>query len=138
MLDRNAAYADYSQRRMRQEFKELHMTCLELGDEMRADYGPSKPQSMLGKMDQTGGSAAGAPTPPATREVEVMGVVVAKLRPIERHIFDAEYVWCVGKDIGVKLVWLKKTRGIKVSNSQFKHKLMLVRERLAMGYDILF
>lgn len=139
--DRHAEFNGYAQRRMRDEFKELHVSALKLGDEMRQTCGPSEPKSISGRIADRippGTSQAGAPTPPAPRDVEVIGLCVAKLRAIERCVFDCEYVWCVGADILTKLQWLRRNRKIDVSKTQYKHKLMVMRERLSMGYSILF
>lgn len=141
MMDRNASFYDYSQRRMRQEFKDLHAIAIRLGDEMRQTCGPTPPRSISGKIiDQTpfGASQAGAPTPPAAPDVEAMGKCVSRLREIERHVFDCDYVWCVAADISVKIQWLRRNRKIDMSKRQYKHKLMIIRERLSIAYAIIF
>lgn len=140
--DRYTEIANYSQRRMREEFKELHAIAVKLGAEMRDSCAPADLRSNMGKIiDRTALATAGvgAPTPDASPEEAALGRCVAKaLRPIERHVFDSEYVWCFGKDLGEKLTWLKRWRGIAMSRTQYKHKLMLLRERLLAAYQIAF
>jgi hypothetical protein len=139
--DRHIEAANYSQRRMRQEFKQLHAIAVKLGAEMRDYCAPPDVRSDMGKIvDQIPRAGAqGGPTPDASPEETALGLCVAKvLRPIERAVYDSEYVWCFGKDIGEKLCWLKKWRHIDMSRTQYKHKLMILRERLLASYQVVF
>ena len=140
--DRYTEIANYSQRRMREEFKELHAIAVRLGAEMRDKCAPPDVRSNMGKIiDRTalGTAGVGAPTPDAPRdEAALERCVSTVLRPIERAVFDSEYVWCFGQDIGVKLRWLSQRRKLHVSRTQYKHKLMILRERLLAAYQIAF
>lgn len=131
----------YAERRMRDEFKELHKVAVRWGNEKRDHGAPPAPKSNSGKIiDQTpmGASQAGAPTPPAPTDVEVMGLCVAKLRPIEQFVFECEYAWCFGWDKQRKLDWLKSQRRIRMSKDQYNLKLKTCRERVLIAYEILF
>lgn len=141
MLDIQVEYNNYAQRHMREEFKELHAVSVKWGNEKRQLCAPPRPKSISGKIaDQIppGGSQAGAPTPDAPHDVEVMNLCVSKLRAIERMVFEAEYAWCFGWDIKSKLQWLRRERKIGMSKSQYNHKLMICRERVSVAFEILF
>lgn len=141
MLDTQTEYNNYAERRLRDEFKELHKVAVRWGNEKRDSCGPNGVRSNSGKIiDQTpmGASQAGAPTAAAERDIEVMGLCVAKLRPIEALVFECEYAWCFGWDKGQKLSWLKNKRKIRMSKDQYNLKLKACRDRILIAYEILF
>jgi hypothetical protein len=141
LIDTHTEFNKYADRRMRDEFKELHKVAIRWGDEKRESCAPQPPKSNGGKIiDQTpmGASQSGAPTPPAPTDVEVMGLCIAKLRPIEQIVFECEYAWCFGWDKAQKLSWIKNQRKIRMSKPQYNHKLALCRERVLIAYEILF
>lgn len=136
MLDANVEFHKYAERRMRDEFKELHKVAVRWGNEKRAMCAPTEPSSL--DPTKAGSSQAGAPTPAAPHDVEVMGICVAKLRPIEQLVFECEYACCFGWDKVQKLRWLKHARNIGMSKDQYNLKLKTCRERVLIAYEILF
>jgi hypothetical protein len=141
MLDTQTEYNNYAERRMRDEFKELHKVAVRWGNEVRDSCAPHDMRSNSGKIiDQTpmGASQAGSPTAAAERDVEVLGVCVTKLRSLEHVVFECEYAWCFGRAAVEKLHWIKRTYGVRMSKSQYNHKLELCREKVLVAYEILF
>lgn len=140
-LNSHTEFHNYTQRRLRDDFKELHKVAVRWGNEKRDSCAPHDVRSNSGKIiDQTpmGASQAGAPTAAAAHDVEVMGICVTKLRPIEASVFETDYAWCFGWDIASKLRWLRRERKIALSKSQYNHKLTICRERISIAYEILF
>jgi hypothetical protein len=136
VLDTHTEYNKYAERRMRDEFKELHEVAIRWGNEKRILCAPAEPTSL--DPTPTGSSQAGAPTPAAPTDVEVMGQCVARLRPIEQLVFECEYAWCFGWDKQRKLDWLKYQRRVRMSKDQYNLNLKTCRERVLIAYEILF
>lgn len=141
MIDLFVERANYAERRMREDFKELHKVGVRWGNEKRDACAPLAPRSINGKIiDQTpmGASQAGAPTAPAAHDVTVFGICVAKLRAIEQVVVECEYAWCFGRSSREKRQWLKRERKIGMSKDQYNQKLKICRERISIAYEILF
>lgn len=131
-------FADYTRRRLREEFAPIHDVALRWGDEFRQDGAPPVPTSIGGKYDQARSSALGAPTPDAAPDVTLFGQCVAKLPAIKQMVVCVEYAECRGWPRTDKLRHILKRYRIRMSSAGWDRNLASARDGLSTAFSILF
>jgi hypothetical protein len=133
MTDLQTAKNRYTERRLEDHLRPIHLALVRWAPEARHDGAPRWPDQTIIKrlIDQGhGASQAGAPPMVMDREVEFTDWAVGQLGDIKRKVIYTEYVHCVGWDMSRKRGFMLKRYGVRIAVQAWREKLRTSREIL--------